>query len=196
MESLDYEALEKKRLDADAMCAALHEAGHAMLADALNVGIECAPIKGLRDPQAKPSAYVHLKPGPVEHKIVIALAGRAVDRSLSADDHCQTNFMMYETDERRLEESRIRLFPDQKPGSEGYFHYNRTFPIIQNGWVLPWIRENEDAVRRFAALLMEKRELCGEELSICLREAWNGKKPSFRSLDQQVKEQVAQLSLS
>jgi hypothetical protein len=106
------------------------------------------------------------------------------------------NFMMYETDKRRLEDSRMRLFPDQKPGSEGYSHCNRTFPTIQNGWVLQRIRENEDAVRRFAALLMERRELCGEELSVCLREARKGKKPCFRSLDQKAKEQVAQLSLS
>jgi hypothetical protein len=196
MESLDYEALEKQRLDADAMCAALHEAGHAMLADALNVGIECASIKHLRDPLAKPPAYVQLKPGPVEHEIVVALAGRAVDRSLSADDHCQVNFMMYETDECRLEELRLRLFPNQKLRSEGYFHYNRTLPTIESGWVLQWIRDNEAAVRRFAALLMEKRELCGKELIVCLREAWNGKKPSFKLLEQQVKEQVARLSLS
>ena len=120
MEASEYDSLIEQRLEADEMCAALHEAGHAMLADALDVGIECASIKELRNPNAKPPAYVRSGPCPVKFEVVIVLAGQAVDESLGADASCQRNPMMYETDEKRLEECRTKLFPDQKKETQGF----------------------------------------------------------------------------
>lgn len=76
MEAEELNRLLTLRLEQRDLCIAMHEAGHAMLADALNVGVERASIEGLYDSTINPRAAVVLVPGhAVSKAIVITLAG-------------------------------------------------------------------------------------------------------------------------
>jgi hypothetical protein len=179
MDDEQFERLTELRLSRRDLCTSLHEAGHAMLADALNVDIERVWITGLYDKTIKPQAGVLLAGTyPIPKAIVIALAGRAVDETLDVDNSkCEAGFEQYETDECRLQECLVKSYAPNVLTDEQSSRYHRETHILRHGWVSLWVKRNEEPIRRFAEALKEARVLTGCDLERVINEAWEGSKP-------------------
>lgn len=193
MESDQFDELIKARLERRDLCASLHESGHAMLADALNVGVERVWISGLYDSDIRPPSGVNLVAGyAVSKAIVIALAGRAVDEILRVDGHlCETSPDMYQTDECRLRECLGVASAPGTPTPEESARYFSEIHNLRNVWVASWVRQNEEPIRRFAKRLNNARVLSGEELQAALRDSWGSEKPEHAGLTEQVQASVS-----
>jgi hypothetical protein len=191
MNDEELNELIERRLDARAMCVSLHEAGHAMLADALNVAISRASIEGLEDKATTPMAVVELVPDyPVCHAIVIALAGQAVDETLIVDPPCESNWLMYRTDEDRLSECLIAAHSQGGCTPEQSAHYWRNVPLLRRQWVATWVATHAEAITAFARRLKECKVLTGAELAQALEESWADTKPDLAALLTDVQTQV------
>ena len=187
MDPEDIEKLFQQRLAARAVCVSRHEAGHAMLADALGVKIKCVSIAGLSDPNLRPMAACELiPPYPVPSAIVVALAGQAVDDALAIEQQCQASWMEYETDWERLAE----CIPKNSTEDAKAYFWQKIHPL-RDTWVARWVRDHGSAIDAFAERLKMQTVLAGAELSSALQESWSGRKPNEADLSAEVGQIVA-----
>jgi hypothetical protein len=120
-----------RRQNKTPFCTALHEAGHTMLADALNVSISRVEIE-LSSASGCAGGVTLVPNYPVAFAIVIALAGEAVDRSLGRTYDCDCNRLAYETDRDRVREGLLCLYPSGPTTVQGA-HFWQNVPVLPFG---------------------------------------------------------------
>lgn len=158
-----------------------------MLADALGVKISRVSIEGLSNPNLRPMAVCELIPTyPVSSAIVIALAGQAVDETLSIEQQCQASSMEYETDCARLAE----CIPEDCP-EDARAHFWQKIHALRDTWVAEWVRHHRLAIIAFAERLRMEIALSGAELASALQDSWSGSKPNESELSAEVGQIVA-----
>jgi hypothetical protein len=182
----EIEELFQQRLLTRVACVSRHEAGHAMLADALGVKIRRVSIAGLNNPELRPMAVCELiPPYPIFSAIVIALAGQAVDDTLTTEQQCQASWLEYETDQERLAE----CIPKDCPENARAYFWQRIH-LLRGTWVANWVAQHRSAIVGFAEHLRMKTILTGAELDIALRDSWAGTKPNEAHLIAETKQIV------
>jgi hypothetical protein len=182
---VDYDALLVQRRNQAEWNIALHEAGHAMLADALGVQVSRVSIEGITNQCLDREGFCELplKVGRCE-SLVIALAGRAVDDNLK-EAALTRNWEVYETDDVRALEYLQSGYSDCDRAN-----FLRLAPLLRVGWVADWVVCNRTQILAFADRLKTAKSLSGENLRTALDDSWGSERPCSDELAAEVQRVV------
>ena len=165
---------------------AIHEAGHAIIFDALGIPMEFVTIAaGCDGEEAQFEGCVKLKNdiNPVCDVILATLAGPGASFYIAGICPDSNATVTYRSDQRVL----MQIHKDQKAAGT----YNDFWLRLQQflaGWIKSWLLNHKGIVLRFAEFLEEQRTLRGEKLRQALDSVWGSSKPNVETFRSEARE--------
>ena len=165
---VDHDVPFEQRIDTAEWNVAIHEAGHAMLADALGIEIIKVSIEGVRNKCLDRDGFCQIpqEVGRCE-SLVIALAGRAVDEKLNPNVIQNSVWLAYKTDNEQASEYLKKNCSDAERTN-----FNRLVYSLCSGWVAEWVTRYKGPIVAFANRLMAAKSLSGDNLRSSLADSW------------------------
>jgi hypothetical protein len=150
---------------------AVHEAGHALMFDALGVPIELVTVV----PSDVLKFDGHIRLASESNNVVAVLAGTMagpaasfyIVRDLSPESHKK-----FASDQK--------LIQDMHEAEEDIEPFDRVWQRIQffmQSWLQGWILAHQGPIRNFASALVKAKTLSGPALGEALGTAWDGGRP-------------------
>lgn len=163
---------------------ALHEAGHAILFDALGIQIQFVTItEGCdgKEPSFEGCVALQRKSNPAGDVIIATLAGPGASFFIAGAVADQDSMARYKSDQRHLQQIHAE---QANAGRQG--EYWSCLMEFLHGPMRIWLLKNRDVILRFATMLSAARTLSGEALRKALNSAWMGRKPDMEHLRQEL----------
>lgn len=161
--------------------AAIHEAGHALLFDALGTRLKCVSIAS-----EIPGLEGYVKTEEENHDLPVAipslLAGPAASFFICCEDF-DPSLERFPSDRSAL----LRIHLKYSSPDETLGHFCDKARVLLEGWVKEWILKYREAICEFAKELERTPTLSGTALQEALVRAWNGKKPDVSQLRDELK---------
>jgi hypothetical protein len=170
---------------------AIHEAGHALMFDALGIPLSFVTIdEGCQGEE--PSFEGCVKLGSDTNNVCDVIAGTMAGPAASffianepADREATLKFRSDQTILRKIHQA------ETEAGS--YDEFWARLQVFLGVWLRDWMWNHRDAIQRFAADLSLERTLSGQELARSLTAAWAGLKPDAIALHGEVASTLNQL---
>ena len=163
---------------------AIHEAGHALMFDALGIPIEFVTIDaGCAGEESSYEGCVKLVHDSNNVCDVIAgtLAGPGASFFIAGVAMDKEAILKFRSDQKKIHE----IYSKEKD-SGSWTNFWNTLQYFQGAWLRTWLEKHQAAVNRFAESLLESRTLSCEDLTKSLRDAWDGSKPDGTELKSEV----------
>jgi hypothetical protein len=170
---------------------AIHEAGHALMFDALGIPLSFVTIdEGCQGEE--PSFEGCFKLGSDTNNVCDVIAGTMAGPAASffianepADREATLKF--------RSDQTILRKIHQAETEAESYDEFWARLQVFLGVWLRDWMWNHRDAIQRFAADLSLERTLSGQELARSLTAAWAGLKPDAIALHGEVASTLNQL---
>jgi hypothetical protein len=163
---------------------AIHEAGHALMFDALQTLIDLVTIEaGCAGERSSFEGCVKLASDTNNVCIIIAgtLAGPAASFFIAREAMDEKAILKFRSDQKIIHD----IYSKEKDAGSWDDFWLR-LQTFQGAWLRAWLMTHQQVVERFANDLLAKKTLSGEELVAALVCAWDGAKPDACELRAEV----------
>jgi hypothetical protein len=159
---------------------AIHEAGHALMFDALKVAIELVTV----EPSEELKFDGHVRLASASNNVVSVVAGTMAGPAASfyvAHDFARESQRKFESDQRQME-----AIHKSEMMEISFDHFWQKMQFFMQGWLRDFLLRYETAIRSFASTLVAHKTLSGQVLQDALIAAWNGDKPDPSEVRQEL----------
>jgi hypothetical protein len=150
---------------------AIHEAGHALMFDALEVGIDLVTI----EPSEELNFDGHVRLACDSNNVVSVVAGTMAGPAASfyvAHDLALESQRKFASDQRQMQ-----AIHKSENMDTSFDRFWQKMQFFMQGWLRDFLLRHETPIRSFASALVANKTLSGQALQEALNAAWSGAKP-------------------